>query len=92
MNYIITALILIGCELNFFFNLKPLFGIKKHVYKKPFDCFFCLSIWGNTIGTLSIVIIHSIKLKSLSLDLNLFIGWAFCILLSKIIDLLWNKN
>jgi lipid-A-disaccharide synthase-like uncharacterized protein len=77
MNLILTSLILIAYELNLFFKLKLLVGYKKHEYKKPFDCFFCLSVWGN-----SLLLIYTQDLTQ----------WAVAILISKTIDLLWNKN
>jgi len=85
MNYIITALILLGYELNIFYKLKPLFGYDKHKFKKPFDCFLCLSFWGNTLTTITIIII---KQKICINDLAMF---SLCIILTKIIDILINK-
>jgi len=91
MNYIITALILIGYELNFFFKFKPLFGIPKEEYKKPFDCFFCLSFWGNTLLIIGYHIYLGIKTQELTISYHELIGWGISILITKIIDLLWNK-
>lgn len=86
MNYIITAFVLIAYELNLFFQIKKLFGYKAYEYKKPFDCFFCLSVWANTITTTTLIILNYSQYKSY------LTGWAVLIILSKIIDLLWNKN
>ena len=80
---IITGSVLICYELNLFFQLKKLLGWKAHEYVKPFDCFFCLSLWGNLIAfTLTYLITGNLLLQEL----------GYQILITKIIDLLWNKN
>lgn len=79
----ITAAILILHELNVFFQLKKLLGYTAHVYKKPFDCFFCLSVWANLIGFVTIYLLTG------STNIN---DLGYQIIISKIIDLLWNKN
>jgi hypothetical protein len=84
MNYLITALVLIAYELQFFYQLKKLLGYKAYEPKKPFDCFFCLSTWANTITT-TILIINNPSLCYLY-------QWGFIILTTKIIDLLWNQH
>ena len=91
MNYIITALVLIAYERNLFFQLKPLFGIDKIDYKKPFDCFYCLSFWFNTLAIIGLHIYLWISKGQLTYCYSELIGWGFCILITKIIDLLWNK-
>lgn len=91
MNYILTALILIGYEFNFFFNLKPLFGISKEDYKKPFDCFFCLSFWGNTLAIVGLHIYMFIRTEELTFCYYEVSSYALSLLITKIIDLSWNK-
>ena len=80
---IVTGSILILYELNVFFQLKKLLGWKAHEFVKPFDCFFCLSLWANLIAfTIIFIITREFQIENL----------AFQYVLTKIIDLLWNKN
>ena len=76
-HYLITVIVLILFELGIFFKIKTLIYQKAWEYRKPFDCFFCLSLWFNLF------------LLILSQNLTQF---AIAILITKTIDLLWNKN
>lgn len=85
MLYFTTALVLILKEIGFFWRIKKLIEKENYyLYKKPYDCFFCLSFWANTI-------VFSI-LAIININENLICNYGVAIILSKIIDLLWNKN
>lgn len=85
MFYFITALVLFAKELGFFWRLKKLIHPENYYsFKKPYDCFFCLSVWFNT----------AILILMLIFNYNTchFNNYGVVILLTKIIDLLWNKD
>ena len=85
MFYFITALVLLAKELGFFFELKKLIHKKDYfTFRKPYDCFFCLSVWANT---LLLIVLLTFNYQSYH-----FTNFGVVILLTKIIDLLWNKD
>lgn len=85
MFYFITAITLILKELGLFWRLKKLiFPNDYYHYKKPFDCFFCLSFWANSTTLLFLLIFNY---NTMHLD-----NFGIVLLLTKIIDLLWNKD
>lgn len=86
MNYLVTALILILKEVSFF-GLTDWIKLNIHKtrdYKKPYDCFFCLSVWANVITTILLITITG--------NIYYISEFGISILISKLIDLQWNKN
>ena len=86
MNYFVTAIILILKEVSFF-GLTDFIKIKFHKtkqYTKPYDCFFCLSVWVNSITIIAVLFY--------SQNFSYIYDFGISILISKIIDLQWNKN
>ena len=85
MFYFTTAIVLILKEVGFFWQVKKLIHKNNYyLYKKPYDCFFCLSFWFNTI----LLVILSLN----NFNVNNLYNFGVVILLTKIIDLLWNKE
>ena len=85
MFYFVTSLVLFAKELGLFWQLKKLTHPNDYyAYKKPYDCFFCLSVWANTILLILMLIFNYNTCH--------FNNYGVVILLTKIIDLLWNKD
>lgn len=85
MFYFISALVLFSKEIGIFWQLKKLIYKKDYfIYRKPYDCFFCLSVWANTLLLITLLIFNYQSCH--------FTNYGVVILLTKIIDLLWNKD
>lgn len=82
MFYLLTLMILFLKEFHFFSWLKKMIhGSKK--YRKPYDCFFCLSLWVNILALLPILYFTN--------NIYYLNEFSLSILISKVIDLSWNK-
>lgn len=84
MLYLSTAITLLLHETGVFWNLKKLIHEDYYKYRKPYDCFFCMSFWTNSILLVTLCL--------LNFELQLLRDYGIVILITKTIDLLWNKR
>ena len=81
VNTAITLLYFDVLHLNYY--LKKWLGYNTAIHKKPFDCYFCITMWIGIVITIINLIVTKDYKQTLLLLSGVFVT-------SKIIDKLWN--